>query len=253
MTAQEAKQVLLAYRPWANDDQEPEMAEALALCREDPELSQWLTRHCATQMALRERMQGIKPPEGLLQQIVSERRTWEVKRQETRHRLVVIMAGLIIVVSGWFIWKSVPRTPRQDLSFDGYRNRLARTVARAYGMDLETGDRAVIRAHLVTNQAPADFTTSEALNQTSVVGCGVLRWQDKPVSMVCYRTGKVLPPGMKSDLILFVARQADVKGSADLSDVKFNKASEWFMASWRAGGQVYLLAALDEAELRKRL
>lgn len=253
MTAQEAKQILLAYRPWANDDQEPEMAEALALCRADVELAQWFARHCAAQTVVREKMQGIKPPEGLRQQIVSERRAQVASHQETRRRLVMALACLAIVVAGWFIWTTLPRTPHQDLSFKGYRNLMVRTVARSYGMDLETKDLAVIQAHLVANQAPEEGPLPEVLRQTPLVGCGVLRWQDKPVTMICYRVAKQLPPGLKSDLVLFVARQQDVKGSADLTGTQFSKASEWFLASWRTGDKVYLLAALDEAELRKRL
>ena len=74
MTSQQAKQILLAYRPWANDADDPELAEALALCRADAELAQWFEKHCTMQTALRAKLQGIKTSEGLLQQIVSERR-----------------------------------------------------------------------------------------------------------------------------------------------------------------------------------
>lgn len=253
MTTQQAKQILLAYRPWANEAADPEMAEALALCRTDAELGLWFEKHCATQTALRAKLQGIKPPEGLLQQIVSERRARVASRQQARQRWVMAVACVAIVVSSWFIWKSTLHVPREDLSFDGYRNRMTRTALRAYGMDVETNDVAVIQAHLAANQAPADYPIPEALRQTPAVGGGVLRWQSKPVTMVCYRTGQPLPVGMKSDLILFVARQADVKGSAALEETKFRKVSEWFTASWTAGDKVYLLAAFDEAELRKRL
>lgn len=253
MTAPEAKQVLLAYRPWANDDQEPEMAEALALCRADPVLSKWFASHCEAQLRLREKLQGIKAPNGLLQQIISERRAQVAARHDARRRLVVVMAGLVIAISGWFIWKSVSLAPRQDLSLDGYRNRMARTVARAYGMDVETNSLAAVRAHLAANQAPLVDVLPAALEQTPLVGCGVLRWQDRPVAMICYRAAKQLPPGMKSDLVLFIAEERDVQGSAALTKPQFSKSSEWFFASWRAGDKVFLLAAMEEAELRRRL
>lgn len=253
MTSQQAKQILLAYRPWANDADDPELAEALALCRTDAELAQWFEKHCTMQAALRTKLQGIKTSEGLLQQIVSERRAQIASQLVVRRRLVMAVACLAIVISGWFIWKATFHVPREDLTFEGYRNRMARTALRAYGMDLETNDLAVIQAHLAANQAPVDYTLPEALRQTPAVGCGVLRWQNKPVTMLCYRTGQPLPPGMKSDLILFVAQQADVRGSIDLLETKFQKVSEWFTASWKEGDKVYLLAAFDEAELRKRL
>lgn len=253
MTVPQAKQVLLAYRPWAPADPDPEMAEALALCRTDAELSQWFARHCEAQTALRAKWQGIKAPEGLQEQIVSEYRARRNSRKAARSRMVMVLACVAMVVSGWFIWKFTLSSPREDLSFDGYRNRMARTAARSYGMDLETNDVAVIRAHLAAGQAPTSEALPEALGQTPLVGCGVLRWQDRPVAMVCYRTTDQLPPGTKSDLILFVANQADVAGAADLAGTQFRKVSGWFTASWRTGDKIYLLAGLDETELRKRL
>lgn len=252
MTAQQAKQVLLAYRPWADDAHDPEVAEALALCRSDAELAQWFAAHCAAQTAVRDKLRSIQPPEGLLQQIVSERRA-QSRRQTKARRRIAVLAVVIIAISGWFIGKTVFDAPRGDLSFEGYRNRMARTALRAYGMDIETNDVTVIRAHLAAQQAPVDYTLPEAMRAAPLVGCGVLRWQSKPVTMLCYQTGKPLPPGQKSDLILFVAAQADVQGSAAMNQTEFRKVSEWFTASWTAGDKVYLLAAFDEAELRKRL
>jgi hypothetical protein len=253
MTTQEAKQILLAYRPWADDAQDPEVAAALVLCRTDAELARWFEQHCAVQTALRAKLQGIKPPDGLLQQIVSEQRARVLSQQTARRRWVAVLACAAIIVSGWFIWKAALHVPREDLTFEGYRNRMARTALRAYGMDLETNDVTVIQAHLAAHQAPVDYTIPAALREAPVVGCGVLRWQNQPVTMLCYRSGQPLQPGMKSDLILFVAQQADVKGSAALGETKFQKVSEWFTASWKEGDKVYLLAAFDEAELRKRL
>lgn len=252
MTTHQAKQVLLTYRPWVDDVHEPEVAEALALCRTDAELAQWFAAHCAAQTAVRAKLQSIKPPEGLLQQIVSERRAQSLRQTKARRWVAVLAVG-VIVVSGWFIGRTMFDAPRGDLSFEGYRNRMARTALRAYGMDVETNDVAIIRAHLAAQQAPVDYTLPEAMRTAPLVGCGVLRWQSKPVTMLCYQTGQPLPPGQKSDLILFVAAQADVRGSAALSQPEFRKVSTWFTASWTAGDKVYLLAALDEAELRKRL
>jgi hypothetical protein len=248
MTTEQAKQILLTYRPWADDATDPELAEALALCRTDPELAQWFTAHCAAQTAVRARLQGIKVPEGLAQQIVSERRAQLAGRTQARRRLVVMLACVAIILSGWFIWQHTLGSPEADMSFNGYRNRMTRTVARAYGMEVETNDVAVIRAHLAAGRAPVDYAVPTAL-----VGCGVLRWQNQPVTMLCYQTGKPLPPGLKSDLILFVARQEDIRNSAALRNVEFAKVSDWFTASWAAGDKVYLLVGTDEAELRQRL
>jgi hypothetical protein len=253
VTTQQAKQVLLAYRPWAATTEDAEMAEALALARTDAELAQWFALHCTTQNAMREKFQSVKAPDGLRQQILSERAA-QIRSQSSRRTWLTAAACAAIVIAAGVIWKTAFEQPRQDLSFNGYRNRMARTALRAYGMDLETNNLAVIQAHLAANQAPVDYSIPESLTQTPAVGCGVLRWQNKPVTMVCYQTGKALPPGLKSDLILFVINQQDVNvATAALATTEFRKVSEWFTASWRAGDKIYLLAALDEGELRRRL
>lgn len=253
MTTQQAKQILLAYRPWLQTDDDLEMREALALCRTDAELGKWFAEHCAWQTTLRAKFQGVTPPPGLQQQIVSEHRA-SLVATKWRRRLMAATACLVMGVSVFFIAQSYWMHPKEDLSFNGYRNRMARTALRAYGMDLETNNLSIIQAHLRNRQAPVDYSVPAALQQTPVVGCGVLSWQGKPVTMVCYRTDKALPPGMKSDLILFVIDEQNIQRGAVLPESReVRKVSEWITASWRSGDKIYLLAAFDEAELRERL
>ena len=49
MTREEAQRTLLLYRPGTDDAAEPEIAEALAVAKQDAELSRWLDQHCARQ------------------------------------------------------------------------------------------------------------------------------------------------------------------------------------------------------------
>jgi hypothetical protein len=139
------------------------------------------------------------------------------------------------------------------VSFAAYRSRVVRTAVRAYGMDLETNDVAQIRAYLAQHQAHADYMLPKNLDETSSVGCGVLNWQGKPVTMVCFRTGKPLAPGAKSDLFLFVIDQQDVADPPRTNTPAFATVSTLVTASWSEGGKVYVLAAPDETELKHRL
>lgn len=253
MTALQAKHILLAYRPWAQDAEDPEVAEALALCRADPVLAKWLAEHCTMQNMLRAKFQGIKAPEGLVQQIVSERPSSIAILPRLRRQSVAVLACVAIVISVWSLWLSMPRFQREDLSFNGYRNRIVRTASRAYGMDFETNSVSAIRDYLAANQYPVEGEIPAALAQTPTVGCGLLSWQNGPVTMVCYKTGQPLPPGAKSDLMLFVINERDVQGVAKLTETQFSKVSDMYTASWKAGDKIYLLAAFNEAELLKRL
>lgn len=252
MTTNEAKVVLLAYRPGVDDAQDPEVSQALALCESDAELARWFKSHCEQQNLLRAKMRGIKAPEGLAQQIISEQRA-RVTLPHRRRALLAAVATFIIIAAGVSLWRTANRNSGEDLSFNGYRQRMVKTALRAYGMDLETNSVAAVRTFLINNRAPADFELPQALSETKTVGCGVMAWQGKPVTMVCFRTGKPLDVGMKSDLFLFVISDQDIKAGAPAAEKSFAKVSELATASWRSGDKVYVLAAFSDDDLKAHL
>jgi hypothetical protein len=129
---------------------------------------------------------------------------------------------------------------------------MVRTAVRAYGMDLETNNVAQIRAYLSQHQAHPDYELPTKLEQTETVGCGALSWQGKPVAMVCFRTGKPLPAGTKSDLFLFVIDQKDLASPPQLDAPVFANVSTLVTASWRTGGKIYVLAGMNEADVKQR-
>jgi len=49
MNHNEAKDILLLYRPGTADVADPQIAEALALAQRDAELARWFGEHCARQ------------------------------------------------------------------------------------------------------------------------------------------------------------------------------------------------------------
>jgi len=253
VTAAHAKQILLAYRPWTNDGSDPEVAEALAFCQQDAELAKWLANHCALQSAIRARFQAVPVPEGLQQQIVSEYKSRVLTVWWRRPAVLATTAVVLLLVAGSSLWFSFPHQSEQDVSFAAYRNRMVRTAVRNYGMDLETSDATQIRAFLAERQTPADYVLPRNLEQTPAVGCGSLSWQGKPVAMVCFRTGKPLAPGAKSDLFLFVIDQKDLADQPPANVTEFTIVSRLATATWSRGGKVYVLAGSDESELKQRL
>jgi hypothetical protein len=254
VTTPQAKQILLAYRPWTNDAQDPEIAAALAECRQDTELAKWFENHCAVQNEIRARFRAIPVPAGLREQIVSEYKSRIVNVWWRQPAVLAAAAVLTMLLAIGSLWLTTPHPPKQDVSFAAYRNRMMHTVARAnYGMDLETNDVAQIRAYLAQHQSPYDYVLPKNLERSPTVGCVALSWQGKPVAMVCFRTGKPLPPGAKSDLFLFVIDQKDLPELPEASTPAFATVSTLATATWSDGGKVYMLASPDESELRSRL
>jgi hypothetical protein len=256
MTEQEAKTILLLYRPNSADADDPEFAGALELVRQSPELRDWFEKHCAVQEAIRSRLSQISVPEGLKEQIVSE---YNARRVAARLQRRVMLAAVAVVVLMGVIggfWVSSHLGLREDQSFAAYRSRMVRTVSRvdSYSMDLETNDLAQIRSYLTQRQALADWELSGPLEQTARTGCGVLKWQGRPVSMICFRSGNPLEPGQKSDLFLFVIDRKDLRDAPDRDTPQITTVNKMLTASWSASGKTYVLAIEgDEALLRRYL
>lgn len=175
MNRQQAKAILLLYRPESADANDPEFAEALALAREDAALGRWFEEHCSVQRTIRKRFRQIEVPRGLKEQILSEHKARSVVVW-WREPAVLAAAAVVVVLLGiaalW--WR--PGSPQEEAeAFATYRTRMATAVLRNYAMSLETNSVTEIRAHLAQNQAPAEYVLPKKLEETPLAGCGVDR------------------------------------------------------------------------------
>ena len=251
MNRDEAKTILLLYRPGTADAADPEIAAALALAGQDPELTRWLVEHCARQEAVRAGFRKIIAPAGLKEQIISEQAAHE-KRLFWRQRAVLAVAtvavALVVLTPLWFQHRG------KDDTFANYRNRMASVALRGYVMDLVTNNPAQIQGYLARNQAPADYILPAPLAKTAVTGCAIESWQGAKVSMICFRTGKPLPPGEQSDLWLFVIDSAMVKDAPPMGSRQFGRVNKLMTVTWTQGDRLYVLGVEgDEQTLRQYL
>lgn len=250
MNRDEAKNILMLYRPGSADESNSQVAEALALAKTDADLAHWLEEHLMRQQALRAKFQEMTIPEGLKEQIISEQRAAERRSHWQRNALVAAVAvvGLLILAALWF-----PSRPVDD-TFAIYRSRMISGALRGYSMDLITNNASVIRNYLAQKNAPADYVLPIPLQQTEVAGCAVQSWQGAKVSMICFRTGKPLPPGQQSDLWLFVVDQASVKEAPETTLAQLAPVNRLITAVWTQGGKLYLLGTSgDERVIRQYL
>lgn len=252
MTHQEAKQILSVYRPGSADADDAEFAEALALARRDAELRRWFEDHCSVNDALRTRFRQFAVPEGLKEQIISEHRARNVLVWWRQPAVLAAAAALAVLLGIAALWtRSNPDNGKEE-SFATYRHRMVSSVLRSYTMTLETNDMDQIRAHLAERQAPTNYVLPPALERSATAGCGVLSWQDKRVSMVCFRTGKPLGPGEKSDLFLFVVDRNALPDAPTTNVPVIAQVNKLVTASWSVGDKTYVLATPgDEPFIRR--
>lgn len=252
MNRDNAKNILMLYRPGTADGTDPEIAEALALAKNDAELVRWFEGHCARQNALREKFRQISAPDGLKEQIISEqaaRGKIIYLRRNIALAAAAIIVGLLALASFW-----LPERPLPTNTFAVYQRQMASIALRGYSMDLTTNSSTLIRNYLAQKSAPADFALPTGLQNAQLTGCAVEDWQDAKVSMVCFRTGRALPPGQQSDLWLFVVDKDAVKNLSASTAPQLAKVSRLITASWTQNGRLYLLGVLgDEQTIRKYL
>ena len=248
MNHDEAKTILLLYRPGPVDANDPEIAGALALAKQNPELARWLEEHCARQEALRAKFRQITAPAGLKEQIISEQVVLS-KRTARREKLIAVAAAAIIVVS--LVALAPFWLPNRTVATDtlaGYKIQMVSIALRGpYRMDLTTNDPEQIRAYFVQNQAPADYVLSAGLQKASVIGCAIEDWQTSKVSMICYRTGKPLARGQQSDLWLFVVDRTLLKDAPPPGPPRIASVNRLTTAVWSQGNKVYLLGTDGDA------
>ncbi len=249
MNPNDAKNILLLYRPGTEDEGDPQIAEALSLAKQDMDLARWLEGHCARQTAIRERFRRIAAPDGLKQQILSE----QAARSKVifwRPRLILAaVAAVVVLLAVTGLWL---RPGIHDDTFAIYRSRMAGIALRGYAMDLQTTDANKIREYLAQHGAPADYALPKPLRDLSMSGCAIESWQGVKVSMICFRTGKPLPSGEQSDLWLFVVEQGAVKHAPNGTTAQIAAVNRLSTATWVQNEKLYLLGTVGDKRAIQR-
>jgi hypothetical protein len=243
----EAKKILLLHRPGSADADDPQIAEALALAKQDAELARWLEQHCTQQELLRAKFRELEPPPGLKQQIISEHAASQ-KIISWRRPVVLAAAALVMaLIPLALLWV---QSSRPD-TLAKYRARMVSAALRGYAMDLETNDMSQIRDYLAQRQSPSDYALPVGLKKVAVAGCAVEKWQGANVALVCFRTGKPLPPGEQSDLWLFVVDRTSLKDVPVSNVPQLARVNRLITATWTDGNKIYLLGVTgDEQAIR---
>jgi hypothetical protein len=256
VNSQEAKKILLLYRP-AVDRDDADFAEAIALAKTDPELDSWFQQHCAFQSAASSAFNNIPVPDGLKEQILSERKA-HLTLISRRRALVAACAVVVIAVCGFLTFRSiVPPRPNLDYSFGNFHtNMIAKIIRYPEKMDIYTNDLQAIRAKLAElGQSSLVFTpdVDKIVQRTNIAGTGgkALDWQDKQVAMICLNSGKKDVP-KSGDLFLFIVDKTAVKGPLPgPTPVITQDRKNIVSSSWTSGDKTYILAGLgDEAFIK---
>ena len=246
MDSRQAKEILLRHRPGTSDENDPELAQALAQARTDAQLGRWFEQHHEFQKFVAEQLRQIPVPIGLKEAILArhEHQPWPTPAWWRRPVVQALAAAAAVALLASLIL--LPSRPTEDRSFAAYRNRLARIAQRGYLMDVTSTNLAEIRKYMASHQAPADYVLPNRLEQLPGDGGAVLHWNSKTVSMVCFDLGN------HQDLYLFIASQSDLPDPPPAAQPEFVRVGRLTAASWSAGDKVYVLAGPGDEQFLRR-
>ena len=242
MDNRQAKRILATYRPGIDDD-EPQMADALAQAKHDPELSRWLERQTAADSSVRTKLRNAPMPVGLKTRILANRPAETPAGVWWKRRSIWIAAATAILAIEFFIyWPHF----RPANAFAAYRAGMVQYVAAGYKMDLRTENLDALRQAFIQSGWPSDYVVPLGLKQLMVEGGCQSRWRNHKVSLLCLEA-------KDHDVWLLVIERDDVWGAPPKKPV-FAKEGGIATASWTSGHLTYILAtAGDEVELKSLL
>ncbi len=250
MTREDAKYILLARRPWARDDQDPEVAEALALAGHDSELGAWLEKQTVFQESVWNHLLACAAPPDLRERILARRSV--IVPLWRRLEVLLLAACLVLATVLAVLW--TPRMPQRaqpgadEPSVANFQSRMVGFAIRLYRMDIVTQDFNDVRHYLSQHGAPADINLTPGLQPMPVKGGAKLLWHGNPVSMVCFHFST------NDTLYMFVMDERAIqKGDPPGTTPFIEEVGGISTAIWRNAGKVYLVAAPADPGVLKQL
>jgi hypothetical protein len=237
----QAKEILLLYRPGTDDGEDPEIAAALEVAERDAELGRWFQKHRAFQSAMRARFRQLKaPPELKASLLAGHRRI--ITPPLWRHPPVWLAAAAALVLGlAVLVFRPPARPPDR---FPNFQQMMVSKAERGYSMDWSTRDMNQLRRNLARARAPADYALPPGLGKLELLGGARLTWRAHPVTMVCFKRKD------QRRVWLFVLNRAALD-NPPASAPHIEQVDRLMTASWSAGDRTYVLAGPPEADFLK--
>ncbi|MBA4147665.1 MAG: hypothetical protein H0X66_06080 [Verrucomicrobia bacterium] len=239
MTNDEAKFILQSYRQNGADADDSVFAEALEHARRDPLLSQWFAEELQLDAAIIQKVKSVPVPSDLKATILAGGKIVRPAAWYRRPWLAAAACFLLLasVLSVWML--------NRPASFPAYRTDMVHFVSGLDRLDLQSNDLGEIKQWLSENKAHVDFTLPEGLKEMPGIGCRLLSWNGRKVTLICF--GKM----GAEEVHLLIADRSTFTQPPPLSP-QFSKEDGWSTAIWSRGDKVYMLAGMGDRETLSR-
>jgi len=244
VNSQEAKEILLGYRPGVDDAKNPAIAAALHQLEHDPDLARWFEQLQQTDGAIRRRLRETPVPFGLKQRILAEQK---IARPDFGWRMPAVIAAaaaviVLSVLSAWVIQRSASN------GLNAYRADMVRYVSTSYSSTfIKATSFDELRQVLASRKWPTDFIIPDRLRSVTVIGGGAVEWKGHKVALACMKEGR-------HGLWLFVIDKSTFSDAPRTETPRIEEVESAPTATWSQDGKAYLFTVQgNEAFLRKYL
>lgn len=269
MNNDEAKFILRAYRPGGRDAADPQFAEALAQARRDPELARWLAEQTALDAAIGAKFQTVPVPADLKASILAGRKVvplpvtpwWRIRIHPAA------TAASLAVTFGLIGFLALHEPPEPRANFAGYSKDLTDYLGKGYGvlprhahlastevnyfgaqsyrMNYRSPNLEDIRVWLKEHGGHTEFAVPPSLHKPLNLGCAVMDWRGRRVTLLAFQTGRSLP---HDKVHLAIIHAADLPDAPPRERPRFGAGEDWTTAAWTDGALTYLLMAPGDRE-----
>ena len=240
MTELEACAILQVCRPGEVDRNDPQIAEALRLMQQNPELARWFDEEQAFDRAMTTQLASLPAPLGLKTRILAQNNP--APATSPWSRWIIGLAGAAALL---FLLAQIADTWRRGSSPAGlvpqYASEMVSFIKVKPSLEMMSGNLGKIDDWLQEQDA-APNQVPPRLAVLDPVGCRILSFRGHKVTLICFRRGD----GRLAHLFV-VDRAAFSDLQAGTAPI-FKGEGEWMTAIWLENDRVYMLATEGDRE-----
>lgn len=108
----------------------------------------------------------------------------------------------------------------------------------SYRMNYRSPNLDDIRAWLSQHGGHSDFTHPSGMRQPLSLGCSVMDWWGRRITLVSYQLGRNLP---RDKAHLVIIKSTDLPDPPVRGQPRFSESGDWAIGAWNDGNLTYFL------------
>jgi len=236
MDKKEAKFVLSAYRPSGKDADDSQISAALELANQDPDLKKWFESEVKQDQKIADKLKELRPPSGLRSQILAGIRVVESPPWWRRTPTLALAASLIVAFGLVFSWNR----PSYDSDFAELRANAVNYAAGFVNLDYFADDLPTLAGWLMEKEAPAATDLAGRLKSMPGIGCRIMSWNGKTISLICLQGDTIFH--------VFMIDRKEVSDMPESDQPLFWEMKRRTVVSWKDSERIYIMVTKAPAE-----